>query len=189
MAAGVGVRLAEQLESGSPSSSPSGDAAAVAAFLFALLLLSLLGGAVAAAALFSRRGYQRPLNVFVLSVLSSDLLLVFTAIPMQVIAQRQFSNKNSWNICFLPQAIRMSSGVSEGACLTWMYLELAAVASRSWVIPAVVLLYYLHDGLIPMRRYEIQYFENTDSVSIKQHRVSSVNETKYLCIFLYFHNS
>ncbi len=78
----------------------------------------------------------------------------------------------------------MSSGVSEGACLTWMYLELAAVASRSWVIPAVVLLYYLHDGLIPMRRYEIQYIGNTESDSIKQqHHVSSVNETKYSRIF------
>ena len=66
-----------------------------------------------------------------------------------------------------------------------MYLELAAVASRSWVIPAVVLLYYLHDGLIPMRRYEIQYFENTESVSIKHHRVSSVNETKYSAFFIF----
>ncbi len=57
---------------------------AVSAFLLFLLLASLLGGVAVASSLISRKGYLRPLNVFILFVLASDWLLISTVFPMQV---------------------------------------------------------------------------------------------------------
>ncbi len=79
--AGAGGSLGADFIAGE---SPSGDAAVLGATMFILLMASLLGGVVVAAAAFSRKGYRRPLNTFILSLLTSDWLIVLTAFPMQV---------------------------------------------------------------------------------------------------------
>lgn len=85
-------------------------------------------------ALCNRRGYRMSLNALLLSLLGSDLLMTTTVIPLHI--------------------VRDTFGLTSVGCTLWLDFQLVAITSRSWIIPSVVLLFHLHDGLIPIKRLE-----------------------------------
>ncbi len=82
----------------------------LAAFLWALVMISLANLVFVFAVLASLK-FRRPLNLFLLSVLASDVLMTLVVMPMHAI-----------------HAAGMASGID--SCSSWMFAHLVAVAAR-----------------------------------------------------------
>ena len=110
------------------------ESAAAKAFTILLLALALVGFVLACAGLCAKNGLRRPLHVFVMSLMASDLVLVLFVMPVHLLSAGS------------------AEGPPAGTCLAWMYFQLAAVAARSWSLPAVSLLLHFYDGAVPISR-------------------------------------
>jgi hypothetical protein len=88
----------------------NGDSGLVSGFLWCLVFVSIFDIVVVFAVLGSLR-FRRPLNLFLLSVLLSDVVITLVVMPLHAI-----------------HTANMASG--EKSCMSWMYAHLVAVCAR-----------------------------------------------------------
>jgi len=107
------------------------------AFSASFVLASVLSASGAIAACAAGRRCKRgsdARSIFVASMIAADYL--------------------SCSFSGAVHAAHLSFGsVSGGLCSSWVFLQLAGVSVRSWLTPVTVLIFHLHHGCIPIKRY------------------------------------
>lgn len=74
-------------------------------FVFILSFLALVCNVTVISCLLCRRGFRRPLHIFLLSVLTCDLMLILMVMPMHALSDPSL-------------------------CLSWIYIQLAVLGAR-----------------------------------------------------------
>lgn len=138
--------LVPQLSAGPPISNvmgmTSGDMETTFAniFLSLLIFLSLVSIIAVAAALCIKREYRKPLNLALLSALLAEVFMVAIVLPLHIIHTSLYEGFNPLGIT---------------SCKLWMYAHLMLICVKSWTWPTLIMLHYIHDGKIPMKKMGI----------------------------------